>query len=64
MWKGKRCRFSRFLHIAMGSASELDYQLLLAHDLGYLPKSAYNQLDQEGTEIKRMLAALIQKVKR
>ena len=26
--------FARFLHIAMGSASELDYHLMLARDLG------------------------------
>ena len=28
--------FHRFLIIAMGSASELEYQAVLAHDLGYL----------------------------
>ena len=28
--------FHRFVHIAMGSASELEYHLLLTHDLGYL----------------------------
>ena len=55
--------FSRFLHIAMGSASEVEYQLLLAHDLGYLPKDNHSQLDQGITEVKRMLASLIQKMK-
>jgi four helix bundle protein len=30
--------FSRFLQIAMGSASELEYHLLLAHDLGFFKK--------------------------
>ena len=28
--------FARFLRIAMGSAAELDYHLLLARDLGFL----------------------------
>lgn len=28
---------SRFIDIATGSASEVEYQLLLAKDLGYLP---------------------------
>jgi four helix bundle protein len=31
--------FQRYLQIAAGSASELDYELLLAKDLGYLPKT-------------------------
>jgi four helix bundle protein len=30
--------FARFLQIAMGSASETGYQLILAHDLEFLPK--------------------------
>jgi four helix bundle protein len=33
--------FARFLHVASGSASELEYHLLLAHDLGLMDKSAY-----------------------
>ena len=47
--------------MAMGSASEVEYQLLLAHDLGYLDK--YSELEAGITEVKRMLASLIQKVR-
>ena len=54
--------FHRFLGIAMGSASELEYQLLLAHDLGFLEQVEYNHLDAAVTEVKRMLAALVCKV--
>ena len=36
--------FCRFLEIAMGSVTELDYHLLLARDLGYLNISAYELL--------------------
>src|SRR5271168_4922447 len=36
----------RFLYIASGSASELDYHLLLARDLGYLPPIDFQRLDQ------------------
>ena len=32
--------FSQFLNIAMGSISELETQLLIAVDLGYLPNDA------------------------
>jgi len=54
----------RFFIIAMGSASELEYQLLLVKDLGYLPSSAYNLLLNELIEIKKMLNAFIQKLKK
>ena len=53
----------RFLQIAMGSASELEYQLLLARDLEFLRKPEYQRLENEVTEVKRMLAALIQKLR-
>ncbi len=33
--------FARFLQIAMGSASELEYHLLLAHDLNMLREPDY-----------------------
>ena len=54
--------FHRFLAIAMGSASELEYQFLLAHDLGFLAPLEYKQLEIAVTEVKRMLAALVCKV--
>jgi four helix bundle protein len=54
--------FARFLQIAMGSASEVQYDLLLARDLGFVPDGEFQQLESEVTEIKRMLTALIQKL--
>jgi four helix bundle protein len=33
--------FQRYLQIASGSASELDYHLLLSRDLGFLPEADY-----------------------
>jgi four helix bundle protein len=45
----------RFLSIAAGSASELDYQLLLARDLGYLPTDAHLALTAQVSEVRRML---------
>jgi four helix bundle protein len=52
----------RFLQIAMGSASELEYHLLLARDLLLLAEKDYGQLNLEVTEVKRMLASFIQKL--
>ena len=50
---------ARFLGIAAGSASESEYQLLLAKDLGYLPPHIHRQLDEQVNEVKRMLNAFI-----
>lgn len=54
---------ARFIHIAMGSASELEYHLLLAHDLGYLQDAEYFDLHNKVTEVKRMAAAFTKKLK-
>ena len=54
---------ARFCSFAMGSASELEYHLLLAKDLKLIPPKEHALLDQRATEVKRMLAALWRKVK-
>ena len=54
--------FARFLQIAMGSASELEYHLLLAQDLGYLATIQGKDLASEVVEVKRMLTSFIQKL--
>lgn len=52
----------RFSNIAMGSASELEYHILLAHDLMLLETSTYDRLVSEVIEVKRMLASFIKKL--
>src|SRR5215210_4120332 len=54
---------ARFLTIASGSASEVEYHLLLARDLDYLSHDKYVNLNGEVNELKRMLTAFIQKLK-
>ncbi len=49
--------FARFLQIAMGSASEAEYQLILARDLEFLSKGSYERFHNDGEEVKRMLAS-------
>ena|SRR5947209_4861225 len=57
---GEMCRF---LNIAYGSATEVEYHLLLAHDLRILETDVYRQLDHEIGEIQRMLTSLINRVR-
>lgn len=61
--RGSDADFARFMQMAMGSASELEYHLLLAHDLSFLENSLYEKLNDELVEIKRMLNSFIQKLK-
>ena len=46
----------------MGSASELEYHLLLARDLQLINPKDYSDLAQRTTEVKRMLTGLLQKL--
>ena len=54
--------FRRFLQIASGSASELDYHLLLARDLGFLPDNDFREFGDDLLELRKMLTSLLQKV--
>ncbi len=55
--------FSRFLQIAMGSATELEYHLMLSSDLGILNDKDYGHLYNETLEVKKMLTSFIKKLK-
>lgn len=46
----------------MGSASEVEYHLLLARDLKLIAPKDYQELVQRAIELKRMLTALFQKL--
>ena len=61
--RGSNADFKRFVQIAMGSASELEYHLLLSKDLNLLDEKNYDNFAKQIIEIKRMLSALIQKLK-
>ena len=45
-----------------GSASELEYHLLLARDLHLIQEDGFHTLDKQVTEVQRMLTALVQRV--
>ena len=47
--------FAHFLQIAIGSASEVEYELLLAHDLKYINNEEYERLTNEVVAIRKMI---------
>lgn len=52
---------TRFLYIAQGSAKEVNCQILIARDLGYITKEKSDFLEDKIDEISRMLTSLIEK---
>ncbi|CAN5660175.1 four helix bundle protein [soil metagenome] len=59
---GGDAEFARYLHIALGSATELESHCMLARELGYLTTAQFNELRQSVDEVQRMLASLIRKL--
>jgi four helix bundle protein len=61
---GRRTKadFARFLTIAVGSSNETEYFLLLAKDLNYISEREHQKLNNEITEVRKMLLSLISKV--
>ena len=49
----------RFLYISLGSASELETQILLSNKLDFLNGEDFNQLNELNNEVLKMLASLI-----
>lgn len=57
--RDSQAELARFSRIAQGSAFELQYQLLLARDLGYLPEELHATLSEQCDHVRRMLAKFI-----
>ncbi|WP_077022875.1 four helix bundle protein [Fuerstiella marisgermanici] len=60
--RGSDADFGRFLQMAAGSASEVEYHILVARDLGYIDTQIDAASNSQVIEIKRMLTALIKKL--
>jgi four helix bundle protein len=52
----------RFCRIAFGSASELEYHLILAHDLQMIDLDTFDRLSTQVTEVKKMLSGFLDKL--
>ena len=55
--------FARFLQIAMGSASETEYLILLARDLKYINANQYVELADAIVSVKKMLTAFLRNIR-
>lgn len=53
---------ANFLNIASGSASELEYEILLAKEIGYITQEQYEVWTKEIEEIRSMLAAYMHRL--
>ena len=54
---------ARFLQIAHGSACEVECQILLSRDLGYLPSDRWMALNADCQELGKMLNGLIRSLR-
>ena len=61
--RNSRLDFANFCNIALGSANEVDYHLLLSKDLYYITETEYIHLEKEIGEIRAMLISLISKIR-
>jgi len=59
LWQNWQGRVGPLSPSLMGSASELEYHLLLAHDLGFLRDAEYLPLQARAVGLKRMPSSLI-----
>ena len=57
--RGSDPDFCRFLWHSMGSCNELEYQILLASDLKFIPSAIYTRLGNDVSEVRKMLTGFI-----
>ena len=60
--RGSDPDFRRFLWHSLGSCNELEYDLLLARDLGILPEELHAGVARQVEEVRRMLSSLVQRL--
>ena len=61
--KPSNADFARFLDTALGSAYEVETQLLIANKIGYIKNEEYNELYNELIEIEKQLAGFIRSLR-
>lgn len=61
--RGSDADFGRFVQMALGSTSEVDYHLLLARDLGYIDVETHKLLEPNIHSTRRMGLALLKRLR-
>lgn len=56
-WNSSK-EFNQFLGIALGSCYELETQMLIAKNIGYLNEEKYQELSEDLIEIQKMISGL------
>lgn len=62
--KPSDAEFAKFLDISLGSAFEVESQLLISKNIGYINLDIYDNLVKELWEIEKQLASLIKSIRR
>lgn len=61
--RSSTAEFARFLEIALGSAFEVELQLILCYDLEYISENTLQSVEEKVIEIQRQLTGLIKSIK-
>jgi len=59
--RNSRKMFSNFLEISLGSSFELETQLIISREIGYLPEASFHELNEDVVKIQKMIQALRQR---
>ena len=54
--------FRQFLHVALGSIAEVDTQIIIAYELGYITAQEAADIEEKIIEIRKMTFSLIKKL--
>ncbi len=61
--RGSDSDFARFIQIALGSASEVEYLILFCKELSFINENSYLEFSKNIVEIKKSLTALLKKLR-
>ena len=56
--------FAHFLDIALGSTFEVETQLLISKEIGYIDENNYEQLQKKVIDIERQICGLIRSIRK
>ena len=60
--RGSDGDFRRFLFYSLGSTNEVEYDLLVARDLAFIPGNVHRERTEQVEEVRRMLSSFVQRL--